>query len=58
MKKVLTNFWIDKEQFGRLNGLSAITRVPKSAYIREGIDIILKKYEKGLQGKTKKRERR
>ena len=58
MKKVLTTFWIDKERLDRLNRLSAITRVPKSAYIREGIDIILKKYEKGLNGRTKKRERR
>ena len=58
MSKVLTTFYIDKEQFARLNRLSAITRVPKATYIREGIDIELKKYEKGLKGSTKKRERR
>ncbi len=54
MKKVLTTCYIDKEQFARLNRLSAITRVPKAAYIREGIDIVLKKYEKQLKGRTKK----
>ena len=58
MKKVLTTFYIDKEQFARLNRLSAMTRVPKAAYIREGIDIVLKEYEKGLKGRTKKREGR
>ena len=57
MKKALTTFWMDKEQLARLNRLSEITRVPKSAYIRDGIDIILKKYEKQLKGRQK-RERR
>jgi hypothetical protein len=38
--------------------LSAITRVPKAAYIREGIDIVLKKYGRQLKGRHKKRERR
>ncbi len=46
------------EQLARLNRLSEITRVPKAAHIREGIDIVLKKYEKQLKGRTKKRERR
>ncbi len=58
MKKVLSTIYLDTEQLARLNRLSAITRVPKAAYIREGIDIVLKKYEKGLKGRTKKRERR
>ena len=56
MKKVLSTIYLDTEQLARLNRLSAITRVPKAAYIREGIDIVLKKYEKGLKGRTKKRE--
>ena len=56
MRKVLTTFYIDKEQFSRLNRLSAITRVPKSAYIREGIDSILKMYDKQLKGRHKKRD--
>ena len=54
MKKILRTVFLDKEQLARLNRLSAITRVPKSAYIREGIDIVLKKYEKGLKGMHKK----
>jgi predicted DNA-binding protein len=58
MRKVLITIYMDKEQLARLNILSAITRVPKAAYIREGIDIVLKKYEKQLKGRTIKRERR
>jgi len=58
MKKVLSTIYLDTEQLARLNRLSAITRVPKAAYIRGGIDIVLKKYEKQLKGRTKKLERR
>ena len=58
MKKVLSTIYLDKEQLARLNRLSEITRVPKAAYIREGIDIVLEKYEKELRGRHKKRERR
>ena len=58
MKKVLSTIYLDKEQLARLNKLSEITRVPKAAYIREGIDIVLKKYEKQLKRRHKKRERR
>ena len=54
MKKVLSTIYLGTEQLARLNRLSAITRVPKAAYMREGIDIVLKKYEKGLKGRTKK----
>ena len=56
MKKVLSTIYLDTEQLARLNRLSAITRVPKAAYIREGIDIELKKYEKGLNGRLNKRK--
>ncbi len=58
MKKVLSTIYMNTEQLARLNRLSATTRVPKAAYIREGIDIVLKKYEKQLKSRTKKRERR
>ena len=58
MKKVLRTVFLDKEQLARLNRLSAITRVPKAVYIREGIDIILKKSEKQLRGRSKTTERR
>ena len=58
MRKVLRTIFLDKEQLARLDRLSEITRVPKAVYIRDGIDIILKKYEKELKGRLKKRERR
>ena len=54
MRKVLRTIFLDTEQLARLNRLSATTRVPKAAYIREGIDIVLKKYDKQLKGRYKK----
>jgi len=34
MRKVLTTICMDTEQLARLNGLSAITRVPKTVYVQ------------------------
>lgn len=43
MKKILRTVFLDKEHLAMLDRLSAITRVPNAAYIRVGIDIVLKK---------------
>jgi predicted DNA-binding protein len=53
MTKKLVSVFIEKEQEARLNKLSAKTRVPKAAYIREGIDLALEKHEKKLKDKKK-----
>ena len=55
MAKKLFSVFLDKEQIERLDKLSAKTRVPKAAYVREGIDLALKKHERRLKGKHKKR---
>ena len=49
-KKALRSVYLDSEQVERLKNLSAITRVPQAVYIREGLDLVMGKYEK----KTKK----
>ena len=49
-KKALRSVYLDSEQVERLKNLSAITRVPQAVYIREGLDLVMDKYEK----KTKK----
>jgi hypothetical protein len=55
----LFDVWVmEQEQIERLAKLSAKTRVPKSVYIRDGVDFILDKCEKQLKGKRKKREGR
>jgi predicted DNA-binding protein len=55
MAKKLVSVFLEKEQEARLDKLSAKTRVPKAAYIREGIDLALEKHEKKLKGRHKKR---
>ena len=48
--KVPTTVYITEEQLRLLKLLSERTKVPVAAYIREGIDTILKKYEKDVPG--------
>ena len=55
MAKILVSIYPEKEQLKRLDKLSAMTRVPKAEYIREGIDLLLKKYEEPPKDKRKKR---
>jgi predicted DNA-binding protein len=55
MAKKMVSIFLEEEQIKRLDKLSAKTRVPKAAYVREGIDIALEKQEKKLKGKHKKR---
>jgi len=45
-KKTLRSVYLDSEQVERLKNLSAITRVPQAVYIREGLDLVMDKYEK------------
>lgn len=46
MAKKLTTLYLDLELIERLNKLSTETRVPRAVYIRDAIDLVLKKYEK------------
>jgi len=43
-KKILTSFYLEPSQKKGLAELSKRTRVPVSTYVREGIDLVLKKY--------------
>ena len=58
MAKKLISVYMDEKQIERLAKLSAKTRVPRSVYIRDGLDFILDKCEKQLKGRHKKREGR
>lgn len=44
-RKVSTTVYITKEQVQALKALHDVTRVPVSAYIRQGIDLVLKENE-------------
>ena len=43
-RKVCTTIYLEAEQVAALKRLKARTRVPVSAYIREGIDEVLRRY--------------
>lgn len=49
-KKISTTIYITSAQAERLKMLNERTKVPVAVYIREGIDLILKKYEHMLPG--------
>lgn len=49
-KKISTTVYITPEQNERLHLLHDRTKVPVAVYIREGIDLVLKKYEHELPG--------
>jgi predicted DNA-binding protein len=49
-KKISTTVYITPEQNERLHLLHDRTKVPVAVYIREGIDLVLKRYEHALPG--------
>lgn len=51
-KKLSTTIYIEPEQDVRLKLLHARTKVPIAVYIREGIDLVLAKYDKLLPGQA------
>jgi predicted DNA-binding protein len=55
MTKILRSLYLEKEQVERIIKLSKRTRVPQAVLVREGVDIMLKKREKELQRKKKKK---
>ena len=55
MAKILVSIYPEKKQLERLDKLSAATRVPKAKFIREGIDLLLNKYEEPTRKGHKKR---
>jgi predicted DNA-binding protein len=49
-KKISTTVYITPEQAERLHLLHSRTKVPVAVYIREGIDLVLSRYEHALPG--------
>ncbi|MCC6216572.1 MAG: ribbon-helix-helix domain-containing protein [Polyangiaceae bacterium] len=49
-KKISTTVYIEPDQNEKLHTLHGRTKVPVAVYIREGIDLVLKKYEHMLPG--------
>ena len=49
MAKVIVSIYPTVEQLKRLDKLSAKTGVSRAAYVREGVDLLLQKYEEELE---------
>ena len=47
--KVLRTIYVDLDQIKKLKKLSEKTKVPQAEYIREGLDLVLRKYQKKLK---------
>ena len=52
-KKISTTVYINPEQDERLKALHERTKVPVAEYIRQGIDLVLIKYDHHLPGQQK-----
>lgn len=46
--KVQSSIFLDVEQHKKLSKLSDKTRVPMQAYLREAVDLLLKKYQREM----------
>lgn len=51
-KKISTTVYITPEQNEQLHVLHDRTKVPVAVYIREGIDLVLERYEKSVPGQV------
>ena len=49
-KKVTTTIYITEKQQDRLKELNQKTKIPIAEFIRQGIDLVLEKYEGQLSG--------
>jgi len=49
MTKILRTIYLDTKLVEKLVKLSTTTRIPQAVLVREGIDLMLKKYEKKLK---------
>ena len=47
-------FWMDDKQIVELKILSLATRIKQADFIREGIDMVLSKYQKEIKKAQKK----
>ena len=54
--KVLRSIYLESEQMEKLMKLSEATKIPQAVFIREGLDLMLAKYERALKGGRKKKK--
>ena len=42
-------FWMDDKQIEGLKALSSVTRIKQAEFVREGIEMVLAKYQKEIK---------
>jgi len=47
--KVLRSIYLDIVQVEKIKRLSERTKVPQAVYVREGLDLLLRKYEETVE---------
>lgn len=52
--KVLRSIYLDIAQVERIKKLSEVTKVPQAVYVREGLDLLLQKYEEKIDAQPQK----
>jgi predicted DNA-binding protein len=52
--KVLRSIYLDIAQVERIKKLSEVTKVPQAVYVREGLDLLLQKYEAKIDAQSHK----
>ena len=54
MMKILRTIYLEKQMVDKLVRLSTSTRIPQAVFVREGVDLMLRKREKQLSGSQKR----
>jgi predicted DNA-binding protein len=50
--KVLRSIYLDITQVEKIKRLSERTKVPQAVYVREGLDLLLRKYEENVDSES------
>jgi len=50
--KVLRSIYLDIAQVEKIKRLSERTKVPQAVYVREGLDLLLRKYEEQVASES------
>ncbi len=56
MYRKMISLYLDKTQIEALRMLTGYTRIKMAVYIREGVDMVLSRYQKELKAALKKEE--
>ena len=56
MNYIMRTIYLDKQMIAELRTLSKRTRIPQAVFMREAVDLVLKKHEQQMSGSQEKRK--